>query len=106
MKGRVLIFLYGGDKKHLIIKNTLSGTQHGEYFGSALTSCDIDNNGDDEIIVGAPLWTKSSDEGRIYIFTNKYNVKLFISYYMLITINKNLSTNLFILDIYGTIIMD
>ncbi|XP_008555233.1 integrin alpha-PS4 isoform X2 [Microplitis demolitor] len=79
MKGRVLIFLYGGDKKHLIIKNTLSGTQHGEYFGSALTSCDIDNNGDDEIIVGAPLWTKSSDEGRIYIFTNKYNTYMELS---------------------------
>ncbi|XP_057337541.1 integrin alpha-4-like isoform X2 [Microplitis mediator] len=78
-KGRVFIFLYGGDKRNLIFKNTLSGTQLGEYFGSALTSCDIDNNGDDELIVGAPLWTKTGDEGRVYIFTNKYNTYMELS---------------------------
>ncbi|XP_076235049.1 integrin alpha-5 [Calliopsis andreniformis] len=57
----------------LIIKNILSGGQHGEYFGAALASCDLNGDGKDELIVGAPQWTKDMDEGRIYIFTISHN---------------------------------
>ncbi|XP_074104924.1 integrin alpha-9 isoform X2 [Cotesia typhae] len=80
MKGRVLVFSYDVDKKKLIIKNILTGTQHGEYFGSAITSCDVDGDGDDELIVGAPLWSQNGDEGRIYIFHNRYYIYMELSF--------------------------
>ncbi|XP_031833769.2 integrin alpha-8 isoform X1 [Nomia melanderi] len=54
-------------------KRTVNGEQHGEYFGATLSSCDLNSDGKDELIVGAPLWTKDIDEGRIYIFTTSHN---------------------------------
>ncbi|XP_078038533.1 integrin alpha-8 [Augochlora pura] len=53
-----------------IVSRVINGEQYGEYFGASLTSCDLNNDGKDELIVGAPLWTKDMDEGRIYIFKN------------------------------------
>lgn len=71
MKGEILIFKYGADAMKSII--TVTGTQTGEYFGASVTSCDVDNDGKDEIIVGAPTWSKDGDEGRIYIISIKKN---------------------------------
>jgi len=50
------------------------GQQYGEYFGAALTSCDVNNDGRQELIVGAPQWSRDMDEGRVYIFTARYSV--------------------------------
>ncbi|XP_034941351.1 integrin alpha-4-like [Chelonus insularis] len=72
MKGRVVIFNDDEfDNGSTMKLNILSGTQHSEYFGAAITSCDIDGDKKDELIVGAPLWTKNGDEGRIYVFSSK-----------------------------------
>lgn len=74
---------------HVLIMNTninnswklamkLQGQQMGEYFGSSLLATDINSDGRDDLIVGAPLYTyKPSDksytgydEGRIYVYVN------------------------------------
>ncbi|XP_046822776.1 integrin alpha-8-like isoform X2 [Vespa crabro] len=69
MKGYVIIYSfpkYSG--KTIDISNTLNGYQYGEYFGASLASCDLNNDDKDDLIVGAPLWTKDMDEGRVYVF--------------------------------------
>ncbi|CAF0808563.1 unnamed protein product [Adineta steineri] len=43
---------------------TLNGTQIGEYFGASLCVIDINNDGLDDLLVGAPLYTVKKD-GRI-----------------------------------------
>ncbi|KAL2744661.1 integrin alpha-8-like isoform X1 [Vespula maculifrons] len=69
MKGYVIIYSfpeYSGER--INISNTLNGYQYGEYFGATLASCDLNNDDKDDLIVGAPLWTRDMDEGRVYIF--------------------------------------
>lgn len=58
----------------MFIKTILYGQQYGEYFGAALTSCDVNNDRRQELIVGAPQWTRDMDEGHVYIFTTRHNV--------------------------------
>ncbi|CAF0948012.1 unnamed protein product [Adineta steineri] len=53
---------------------TLNGTQIGEYFGASLCVIDINNDGLDDLLVGAPLYTVKKDgriipdAGRVVIF--------------------------------------
>ncbi|XP_076645914.1 integrin alpha-8 isoform X2 [Halictus rubicundus] len=70
MYGDVIVFQqhYKAATEKLIIH----GDQYGEYFGATLTSCDINNDGKDELIIGAPLWSKDVDEGRIYIYKTSH----------------------------------
>ncbi|XP_076379029.1 integrin alpha-8 [Megalopta genalis] len=70
MYGVVKIFKLVNDLA--VVNRTINGEQYGEYFGATLTSCDLNNDGKDELIIGAPLWTKDMDEGRIYIFKNSH----------------------------------
>ncbi|XP_015431891.1 PREDICTED: integrin alpha-5-like, partial [Dufourea novaeangliae] len=68
MHGKVVIFNFSNnDNKKSTVKKTVYGDQLGEYFGAALTSCDLNNDYKDELIIGAPQWAKDMDEGRIYI---------------------------------------
>ncbi|XP_015120227.1 integrin alpha-V [Diachasma alloeum] len=70
--GSVLMFKFNGSqsvKKPMIIR----GRQVGEYFGASVTSCDVDNDGRDDLIVGAPSWSLSGDEGRIYMISARRN---------------------------------
>ena len=52
----------------------ISGEQLGAYFGYSLCVNDIDGDGRDDLIVGAPLFTDFSNNlghyetGRVYIF--------------------------------------
>ncbi|XP_033228288.1 integrin alpha-8-like isoform X2 [Belonocnema kinseyi] len=73
LNGRVLIFSHPNKTLNtkFTIKNTLNGEQHGEYFGSALASCDLNNDGKDDLVVAAPLWTNVMEEGRVYVFSKK-----------------------------------
>lgn len=52
-------------------RKILEGEQHGEYFGASLTSCDVNGDGRDDLIIGAPLWSRDSDEGRVYVYQSK-----------------------------------
>ncbi|XP_043271605.1 integrin alpha-8-like [Venturia canescens] len=74
MKGRVLIFRFSvyADRR-LIVSKVLDGEQHGEYFGASLASCDVNNDGKAEIVVGAPLWSRDMEEGRVYAYVIKNN---------------------------------
>lgn len=78
MFGAVAIFTFShNDNAKLEIKKILNGEQYGEYFGAALSSCNLNGDNRDELIVGAPHWSKNMDEGRIYVFTALHNVCTF-----------------------------
>ncbi|XP_045445586.1 integrin alpha-PS2 [Melitaea cinxia] len=65
---RGLVVLYTWELQN--IKN-ISGSQIGAYFGYSLASGDIDGDGADDLIVGAPMFTKPKSDGyehgRIYV---------------------------------------
>ena len=47
----------------------LSCRQVGSYFGGSVTSGDINGDGIDDVIVGAPLFsTKKYEEGRVFLY--------------------------------------
>ncbi|XP_067204959.1 integrin alpha-9-like [Linepithema humile] len=70
--GKVLVLDFPSKhNKPIVIKTIVEGEQLGEYFGAVLTSCDINNDRKHELIVGAPQWSKDTDEGRVYIFTSR-----------------------------------
>lgn len=44
----------------------LRGSSFGEYFGASLATGDLNKDGLDDLIVGAPHW--KNDNGRVYIY--------------------------------------
>ena len=50
-------------------KHDESDDQIGSAFGSALAACDVDNDGVDELLVGAPQRRGPlPDQGRVYVY--------------------------------------
>ena len=45
-------------------------TQLGSYFGGAVCVCDVNGDGADDVLVGAPYFAKVQDEGRVYVYMN------------------------------------
>ena len=43
----------------------------GTYFGAAVCAVDLDNDGKDDLVVGAPQFAKIVDEGRVYVYMNR-----------------------------------
>ncbi|XP_077978498.1 integrin alpha-8-like [Glandiceps talaboti] len=74
LKGMVRIYDAG-----VRIWDRLYGEQLGSYFGSALCVTDIDNDGQDDVIVGAPYFTEKEigtekwEAGRVYVFYQDAN---------------------------------
>lgn len=76
MYGSVVMFTFpNNNNRKLNVKKSFNGEQHGEYFGAALASCNLNGDDKDELIVGAPQWSKNMDEGRIYVFSAFYDVR-------------------------------
>jgi len=68
--GTVLVFDFpASTDQNINIRTRVYGQVYGEYFGAALMSCDINNDRRQELIIGAPLWSRDMDEGRVYIYT-------------------------------------
>ncbi|CAF0811798.1 unnamed protein product [Rotaria sp. Silwood1] len=61
---------------------TINGIQMGEYFGASLCVVDINNDGLDDLLIGAPLYTVKkdgrilADAGRVDIFYQTFEHKL------------------------------
>jgi integrin alpha 8 len=55
-----------------MIEATVLGEQMGEYFGWSVATADLNGDGFDEIIVGAPLFSTPDkiEKGRIFIYKN------------------------------------
>ncbi|KAJ3642672.1 hypothetical protein Zmor_025433 [Zophobas morio] len=77
-KGQILIYEFAKSvETTLIVKETKHGQQFGEYFGGAITAGDINNDGLDDLIVGAPFHTAQKyNEGKIYIFLGSKSGRL------------------------------
>ncbi|XP_046403622.1 integrin alpha-9-like [Ischnura elegans] len=78
--GKVFIYEFPpAEEQPFLIKMELEGYQFGEYFGSSLCVVDLNSDGLDDLIVGAPLYSLkltsnlqlSGDEGRVYVFMNE-----------------------------------
>ncbi|XP_065298061.1 integrin alpha-9-like isoform X2 [Dermacentor albipictus] len=71
-KGQVLLFGIDGpgNDRGVVIKSRLSGSQMCEYFGSSLLATDLDGDGIDDLLVGAPMHSipGGQDEGRVYVY--------------------------------------
>ncbi|MEE6458195.1 hypothetical protein FKM82_000208, partial [Ascaphus truei] len=68
--GQVIIYRMNG--KEIEILQTLNGEQIGSYFGSVLTTVDV--NGDsisDILLVGAPMYmgTEKQEQGKVYVYS-------------------------------------
>jgi len=51
--------------------------QYGSYFGAALCSVDVNNDGFDDLLVGAPFYSQTQgDEGSVSLFLNLRNVSV------------------------------
>ena len=69
--GEVLIIKgFETDWNQVNLLQTISGHQLGEYFGAAVTTVDLDNDGLDELIVGSPLTT--NEKLRVKRSSGKY----------------------------------
>jgi hypothetical protein len=59
-----------GNEYQIQVIQELEGKQAGEYFGAAICVLDVNGDGLDDILVGAPHYgaAKIWDQGRIYVF--------------------------------------
>ncbi|KAK4884517.1 hypothetical protein RN001_000788 [Aquatica leii] len=68
--GQILVYEFADySEQPLNVKDSRQGYQYGEYFGAALSAGDINEDGYDDLIVGAPFYTSGKyNEGRVFLF--------------------------------------
>ncbi|XP_063227165.1 integrin alpha-9-like [Bacillus rossius redtenbacheri] len=72
LRGKVLVFgLPWREDRPLEVRAEKLGEQLGEYFGAALCVLDLDSDGLDDLLVGAPRHSLAGDEGRAYVFLSR-----------------------------------
>ncbi|KAL7980248.1 hypothetical protein Chor_001516 [Crotalus horridus] len=72
--GKVIVFTMHTNRS-LTIHQSLTGEQIGAYFGSEISSVDVDGNGiTDILLVGAPMYfSEGRERGKVYIYSLKEN---------------------------------
>ncbi|XP_013917639.1 PREDICTED: integrin alpha-11-like [Thamnophis sirtalis] len=70
--GKVIVFTMHTNRS-LTIHQSLTGEQIGAYFGSEISSADVDGNGmTDILLVGAPMYfSEGRERGKVYIYSLK-----------------------------------
>ncbi|XP_069897253.1 integrin alpha-1 [Dipodomys merriami] len=66
------VIIYRMEDADVKILQTLNGDQIGSYFGSVLTTVDIDKDSNTDILlVGAPMYmgTEKEEQGKVYVYT-------------------------------------
>ncbi|XP_033127709.1 integrin alpha-9-like isoform X2 [Anneissia japonica] len=66
-KGKVFIY----DLQTFSVHAEFFGEKMNTYFGAAVKGIDLNKDGMTDLLVGAPLYSKVLDEGRVYIYMNK-----------------------------------
>ncbi|XP_036946134.1 integrin alpha-3-like isoform X1 [Acanthopagrus latus] len=69
-RGSVLLVVKRSDK--LMTQQTLRGEQTGSYFGNAVATADLNNDGWNDLLVGAPFYFHRQQElgGAVYVYMN------------------------------------
>ncbi|XP_030591932.1 integrin alpha-3-like [Archocentrus centrarchus] len=69
-RGSVLLVVKLSGK--LVIQQTLHGQQMGSYFGNAVATADLNNDGWNDLLVGAPFYFHRHEEvgGAVYVYMN------------------------------------
>ncbi|XP_056258423.1 integrin alpha-3-like isoform X1 [Seriola aureovittata] len=69
-RGSVLLAVKQNNK--LIVQQTLRGEQTGSYFGNAVATTDLNNDGWNDLLVGAPFYFHRQQEagGAVYVYMN------------------------------------
>lgn len=75
-QGKVLIFKFHKQVyKSLNVLTSIQGKQIGEYFGGSLAAGDVNGDGYDDLIIGAPYRSKEHyNEGRVYVYLGSSKV--------------------------------
>lgn len=60
-------------KRDPLMVTNLHGSDIGEYFGASLATGDLNKDGLDDLVVGAPHW--KNDNGRIHIYLGTPEVR-------------------------------
>ncbi|XP_057293265.1 integrin alpha-V-like [Hydractinia symbiolongicarpus] len=77
LKGLVIIYRIERKTSTFSILTKLESPSHsiGTYFGGSVCAVDLDNDGNDDLLVGAPMYSKVRDEGRMYIYMRRKGEK-------------------------------
>ncbi|XP_057293266.1 integrin alpha-V-like isoform X1 [Hydractinia symbiolongicarpus] len=73
LKGKVFVMSVKADLTfvtRLEISQATADGQMGSFFGAAVCAVDLNNDGKDDLLVGAPLYSKNQNEGRVYVYMN------------------------------------
>ncbi|XP_055909602.1 integrin alpha-PS2 isoform X2 [Eupeodes corollae] len=73
LKGKISVY-----KWNMVNMFNITGWQIGAYFGYSMCTSDVDGDGYDDLIIGAPMYTKPNNEGkydvgRVYIMMQGKN---------------------------------